>query len=119
MAAAARLVRRMDGLPTLHGLTVLPASPRATSAASPPSLLRPSTAPALLTPRQAELLSYCVQRGYYAIPRRATLRRLGADLGISPASLSLALRRAEARLIAAHIQHLAEESLQRPATLRG
>ena len=57
---------------------------------------------ASLTPRQAELLRYCVSRGYCAIPRRATLRRLGQELGISTTSLSLALRRAEAKIVLAY-----------------
>ena len=54
-----------------------------------------------LTARQAELLKHCVQRGYYSIPRRMTLRELGAEIGISATSLSLALRRAEAKIILA------------------
>jgi hypothetical protein len=55
-----------------------------------------------LTPRQAELLQYCVMRGYYSIPRRASLRRLSGELGISTTSLSIALRRAEGKIILAH-----------------
>lgn len=55
-----------------------------------------------ITPRQAELLQYCVERGYYSIPRRAPLRRLARELGISTTSLSLALRRAEAKIILAY-----------------
>jgi hypothetical protein len=54
-----------------------------------------------LTPRQAELLRHCVDRGYYNIPRRMTLRELGTEIGISATSLSLALRRAEAKIILA------------------
>lgn len=59
-----------------------------------------------LTPRQAELLQYCVTRGYYSIPRRASLRRLSSELGISTTSLSIALRRAEAKIILAHAARL-------------
>lgn len=59
-----------------------------------------------LTARQAELLEFCVSRGYYSIPRRASLRALGAELGISATSLSLALRRAEAKIILAHAARL-------------
>lgn len=56
-----------------------------------------------LTARQAELLVHCVKRGYYDIPRRATLRVLGAELGITATSLSLALRRAEGKIILAYV----------------
>lgn len=59
-----------------------------------------------LTPRQAELLQYCVARGYYSIPRKASLRRLNAELGISTTSLSIALRRAEGKIIVAHAARL-------------
>lgn len=52
-----------------------------------------------LTPRQAEILAHCIERGYYTIPRRVTLRTLGAELGITATSLSLALRRAEAKIV--------------------
>jgi len=58
--------------------------------------------PQALTSRQQELILYCVDRGYYLIPRRATLRELGMELGISAASLSLSLRRAEAKIISDH-----------------
>ena len=57
-----------------------------------------------LTARQAELLRHCIQRGYYSIPRRMTLRELGAEIGISATSLSLALRRAEGKIILAFAQ---------------
>jgi predicted DNA binding protein len=60
-------------------------------------------AAAVLTPRQAELLGHCIKRGYYDIPRKATLRTLGAELGITATSLSLALRRAEAKIILAYV----------------
>lgn len=59
-----------------------------------------------LTARQAELLQYCVARGYYSIPRRASLRRLSGELGISTTSLSIALRRAEGKIILAHAAKL-------------
>lgn len=65
--------------------------------AGPTTLVQAAT----LTSRQAELLQYCVTRGYYAIPRRATLRQLGKELGLSTTSLSLALRRAEGKIILA------------------
>ncbi len=56
---------------------------------------------AVLTARQQELLLHCFEEGYYEIPRRSTLRLLAKGLGISSASLSLVLRRAEAKVVAA------------------
>ena len=52
-----------------------------------------------LTPRQKEVLLHCVKAGYYEIPRRRTLRSLAKEMGISAPSLSLILRRAEAKLV--------------------
>src|SRR5688500_13432068 len=52
-----------------------------------------------LTRRQKEILLHCVARGYYEIPRRSTLRSLAAELGISPTTLSLVLRRAERAVV--------------------
>lgn len=66
----------------------------------------PTAAAAVLTARQAELLAHCIKRGYYDIPRRATLRILGAELGITATSLSLALRRAEGKIILAYATDL-------------
>jgi len=60
----------------------------------------------VLTHRQAELLQYCVTRGYYSIPRRASLRVLSGELGISTTSLSLALRRAEAKIVLSYVARL-------------
>jgi predicted DNA binding protein len=62
---------------------------------------------AVLTARQEELLLHCLGRGYYEIPRRTTLRALAKELGISSASLSLVLRRAEAKVVAAFAEHRA------------
>jgi hypothetical protein len=52
-----------------------------------------------LTDRQLDVLLHCLGRGYYEIPRRSTLRALGLELGITATSLSLLLRRAEAKII--------------------
>jgi predicted DNA binding protein len=52
-----------------------------------------------LTERQLDVLLHCLRRGYYEIPRRSTLRTLGQELGITATSLSLLLRRAEAKII--------------------
>jgi hypothetical protein len=59
-----------------------------------------------LTERQAELLQFCADRGYYDIPREANLRGLAAELGISPTALSRALRRAEARILSAYVERM-------------
>lgn len=61
---------------------------------TPPQVVAP-----LLTARQAELLTFCVAKGYYEIPRKVTLRTLAAELGITATSLSLALRRAETKIV--------------------
>lgn len=66
----------------------------------------PENAVPILTARQAELLRFCKDAGYYDIPRRVTLRKLGDELGISPTALSMALRRAEARILSAYVERL-------------
>lgn len=53
----------------------------------------------LLTRGQDEALRAAVDAGYYRIPRPLNLQQLAARLGISPASLSERLRRAEGRVI--------------------
>lgn len=53
----------------------------------------------LLTRAQDEALRAAIQAGYYRIPRPLNLHQLAAKLGISPASLSERLRRAEGRVI--------------------
>ena len=69
--------------------------------------VKPTEAPPpALTKRQSELLLYCISHGYYTIPRRATLRTLSGQLGISTTSLSLALRRAEGKIIMAYASRL-------------
>lgn len=58
----------------------------------------PRDAP-LLTPAQDEALRAAVDAGYYSIPRILNLKQLASKLGISSASLSERLRRAEGRVI--------------------
>lgn len=58
----------------------------------------------LLTHAQDEALRAAVDAGYYKIPRPLTLHQLAARLGISPASLSERLRRAEGRIIMRYTQ---------------
>lgn len=52
-----------------------------------------------LTDRQREALRIAYERGYFEIPRRATLEEVAAEAGIAPSSASERLRRAQARLI--------------------
>lgn len=42
-------------------------------------------------------------RGYYQIPRARSLKSVAHDIGLSPASLSELLRRAEARIVAEYL----------------
>lgn len=57
----------------------------------------------LLTKAQDEALRVAVAAGYYKIPRPLNLHDLAARLGISSASLSERLRRAEGRVIARYV----------------
>lgn len=66
----------------------------------------PENAVPELTARQAEILAFCKEKGYYDVPRRITLRELAPDLGISPPALSNTLRRAEARILSAYVERL-------------
>lgn len=52
-----------------------------------------------LTPDQRNALVTAVERGYYDIPRAATLREVAADLDISHQTLSEHLRRATRKLV--------------------
>lgn len=78
----------------------------------------PQNAVPELTARQAELLQFCKDKGYYEIPRQATLRGLAGDLGISPTALSKALRRAEARILSAYVERLRHSLPRQPPTRR-
>jgi len=53
----------------------------------------------LLTDRQCELLLAAAERGYYDIPRRATLTEVSESLGISKATGSDVLHRAEGKIL--------------------
>lgn len=100
------------------GQALLTLRATAEAAAAAERLLRvdphPRTDDVRLTARQAELLRHCVKRGYYSIPRRMTLRELGSEIGISATSLSLALRRAEAKIILAFAGDAAGARADRP-----
>jgi len=52
-----------------------------------------------LTDRQHEALRIAYERGYFDIPRRASLEEVAGELDITPSSVSERLRRAQTRLI--------------------
>lgn len=52
-----------------------------------------------LTDRQHEALRIAYERGYFDIPRQASLEDVAAELDISPSSVSERLRRAQTQLI--------------------
>lgn len=52
-----------------------------------------------LTDRQHEALRIAYERGYFDIPRRASLEEVAEELDIAPSSVSERLRRAQTRLI--------------------
>jgi predicted DNA binding protein len=52
-----------------------------------------------LTDRQDEALRIAYERGYFDIPRGASLEDVAAELDVSPSSVSERLRRAQTRLI--------------------
>ena len=53
----------------------------------------------IVTDRQREVLLAALERGYYATPREATLTNVARDLGISKATCSELLHRAEGSVI--------------------
>lgn len=53
----------------------------------------------LLTPRQQEVLLAAVDRGYYATPRETTLTEVADDMGVSKATCSDVLHRAEGSIV--------------------
>lgn len=65
----------------------------------------------LLTVAQDEALRGAVMAGYYQIPRPLNLNNLAKSFGVSPASLSERLRRAEARVIMRYVDDLSTSSL--------
>lgn len=54
-----------------------------------------------LTARQREAVAAAVERGYYDVPRSATLDDVAADLDCSPGTASVLLRRAERAVMSA------------------
>lgn len=51
-----------------------------------------------LTPAQREALSLAYERGYFDVPRRATVVELSEEIGVSDQAISERLRRAQANL---------------------
>lgn len=67
----------------------------------------------LLTPGQEEAVRAAADAGYYLIPRALTLHQLAESLGVSPASLSERLRRAEARLVMRYVREHGQSGHER------
>lgn len=59
----------------------------------------PDPAEHLLTDRQREVLSAAAERGYYDVPRRATLTEVSESLGITKATGSDILHRVEGKIL--------------------
>ena len=66
----------------------------------------------VLTPVQQEGLALALDRGYFDIPRRATLVDLGDYLGVSDQALSERLRRAQSSLARAVVERKPPEYIQ-------
>ncbi len=67
----------------------------------------PETAPNCLTDAQLEALTVALERGYFEVPRRATLADLAAELGVSDSAVSQRLRRGVAAVL---VRALGEQS---------
>lgn len=63
-----------------------------------------------LTPRQTRALLLAVAEGYYGIPRPINLQTLAGRMGISTASMSELLRRAEREIIVCYARDLAQKA---------
>lgn len=57
----------------------------------------------VLTGRQMEVLRNAVAMGYYDVPHRISLRRLGLSMGLSVSAVSHLLRRAQGQIIRSYI----------------
>lgn len=58
---------------------------------------------AVLTDVQRETLAAALERGYFAVPRTATLEDLAAEFGVSDTAISQRIRRGVASLLAAEL----------------
>ena len=68
------------------------------------SLAAPASPERLLTDAQEEALRIAVLAGYYRIPRPLNLHALAERMGITAASLSERLRRAEGRILTRYVE---------------
>jgi predicted DNA binding protein len=66
----------------------------------------PPERPTLVTPRQREALLLAFRRGYFDVPRSATVSELATELGISDNALSQRLRRGTSALVADTLEDL-------------
>lgn len=57
-----------------------------------------------LTARQENILQIALERGYFEIPKKVTLRQLAKVLDISPATLTEILRRGQKRILQQHFK---------------
>ncbi|MDJ1432244.1 helix-turn-helix domain-containing protein [Halostagnicola sp. A-GB9-2] len=60
---------------------------------------RPDSAPMSLTERQREALRVARAKGYYAIPREASVEDVAEELGVTPGTAAEHLQKAESRVI--------------------
>ena len=67
----------------------------------------------VITDRQREVLLAALERGYYATPREATLTAVATDLGISKATCSELLHRAEGSVIRWFVTEQLDRSRER------
>jgi len=68
----------------------------------------------LLTPRQREVLLAAFEAGYYAVPRESTLTAVAHELGVSKATCSDVLHRAESALVSWHLEEHPDASSDSP-----
>lgn len=52
-----------------------------------------------LTPEQHDTLVLAIDRGYFEVPRRITLQRIGDEMGVSPQAVSERVRRAAHKVL--------------------
>lgn len=62
------------------------------------------TAYARLTTPEEETLGMAWERGYFSVPGKIEVRELASNARLSPSTVSYRLRRAVAKLVAAHVQ---------------
>ena len=58
----------------------------------------------MLTDRQREILTAAVERGYYEVPRQATIRDIADEVGLSVATVGEHLQKIEARILSGSVR---------------